>query len=103
MFNLFNGNGMDLVANLCQIGFAVRFLLVTIFYRSGILLPCIIVHSAINTLNTFANEARITSERQIVHCMILIAVAYTLFLTKTLPKSVFQVRETNNMADKNLK
>lgn len=50
IINLFNGSGMDLVSNLCQIVFAIAvgFLLVTIFYRGGSLLPCILVHSAIN-------------------------------------------------------
>ena len=68
---------------------AVGFLIVTIFYRSGSLLPCIITHSAINTLNTFANEAGFTMEKQMVHVlvMIVIAIAYTLILTKTLPKN----------------
>lgn len=50
IINLFNGSGMDLLSNLCQIVFAIAvgFLLVTIFYRGGSLLPCILVHSAIN-------------------------------------------------------
>lgn len=91
LVNLFNGSGMDLVSNLCQICFAVAigFLLVTIFYRGGSLLPCIFTHSAINTLGTFSNETGFTVEKQIVHCLILIAltVAYTLILTKTLPKN----------------
>lgn len=54
LVNLFNRSGMDLVSNLCQICFAIAvgFLLVTIFYRGGSLLPCIITHSAINTLST---------------------------------------------------
>ena len=89
--NLFNGSGMDLVNNLCQIIFAVAvgFLFVAIFYRSGSLLPCIITHSAINTLNTFANEEGSTVERQMIHVFVLIVltVAYTLILTKTLPKN----------------
>lgn len=91
LVNLFNGSGMDLVNNLCQIGFAVAvgFLLVTIFYRGKSLLPCILTHSAINTLNTFADETRMTTEKQIVHCliMIVITVVYTFILTKTLPES----------------
>ena len=90
IINLFNGSGMNLVNNLCQIVFAIAvgFLLVTIFYRGGSLIPCIIVHSAINTLGTFANDADLTVEMQIVHLTILIVitVAYTLVLTKTLPK-----------------
>ena len=91
LINLFNGSGMDLVNNLCQIMFAIAvgFLFVTIFYRSGSLLPCIITHSAINTLSTFANEAGFTVEKQMIHVfvMIVLTVAYTLILTKTLPKN----------------
>ena len=90
LINLFNGSGMDLGSNLCQIIFAIAvgFLLVTIFYRGGSLLPCILVHSAINTLGTFANDADLTAEMRLLHLAILtaITVAYTLILTKTLPK-----------------
>ncbi len=99
LVNLFNGSGMELVNNLCQICFAIAvgFLLVTIFYRGGSLLPCIIVHSAINTLNIFANEAGVTVEKQIIHALILIliTVAYNLVLAKTLPKNQ---RENGNEA-----
>lgn len=91
IINLFNGSGMDLVNNLCQIVFAVAvgFLLVTIFYRGGSLVPCILVHSAINTLGTFANDTNLTAKMQLLHLavLIVITVAYTLVLTKTLPKS----------------
>lgn len=90
LINLFNGSGMSLVNNLCQIvsAVAIGFLLVTIFYRGGSLLPCILTHSAINTLSTFANETGITPEKQMIQIliMIVIAVAYTLILTRTLPK-----------------
>ena len=66
---------MDLVDNLCQIVFAIAvgFLLVTVFYRGGSLLPCILVHSVINTLGTFANDTNLTT-------------AMHLLLTRTLPK-----------------
>ena len=91
IINLFNGSGMDLVNNLCQIvlAIAVGFLLVTIFYRGGSLLPCILVHSAINTLGTFANDTSLTTEMHLLHlaALIVITVAYTLILTRTLPKS----------------
>ena len=90
IINLFNGSGMDLVNNLCQIAFAITvgFLFVTIFYRGGSLLPCIIAHSAINTLGTFANDANLTTEIHLLHIIVLIVitVAYTLILTRTLPK-----------------
>ena len=90
IINLFNGSGMDLAGNLCQIVFAIAvgFLLVTIFYRGGSLLPCIIVHSAINTLSTFANETDFTMEKQLRHIVVLIVitVAYNLILAAMLPK-----------------
>ena len=91
IINLFNGSGMELVNNLCQIVFAIAvgFLLVTIFYRGGSLLPCILVHSAINTLGTFVGDAGLTMEMRLLHLGVLIAitVAYTLILTRTLPNS----------------
>ena len=84
IINLFNSSGMGLVSNLCQIGFAVA----VGFMRGGSMLPCIIVHSAINTLGTFANDADIAMQGQLIHIAVLIAitVAYTLILIKTLPK-----------------
>ena len=89
LVNLFNGSGMELVNNLCQIIFAVAvgFLFVTIFYRSGSLLPCIIAHSAINTLSTFSNKAGLTVEIIQAFVMTVLSVAYTLILTKTLSKN----------------
>ena len=81
---------MELVSNLCQIVFAVAvgFLLVTIFYRGGSLLPCIAVHAAINALSTFANHVDTGGVRYLMQIagMILLTVAYTLILTRTLPK-----------------
>ena len=91
IINLFNGSGMDLVNNLFQIVFAIAvgFLLVTIFFRGGSLLPCILVHSAINTLGTFANDTNLTTATHLRHLAVLVAVtvAYTLILTRTLPKA----------------
>lgn len=86
IINLFNGSGMNVVSNLCQIVFAVLvgFLLVTIFYRGGSLIPCILFHSAINTLGTFSNDLNLTTEIQLLHLFIMIAitVTYTWILTK---------------------
>ena len=97
IINLFNGSGMDLVNNVCQIVFAIAvgFLLVTIFYRGGSLLPCIMVHSAINTLGTFANETALTAQLRLAHAaaLILLTVGYTLLLTRTLPKNLCKAGE----------
>ena len=91
IINLFNGSGMSLINNLCQIVFAIAvgFLLVTIFYRGGSLLSCIFVHAAINTLGTFANDRNFTTEMRLLHLVVLIVitVTYTLILTRTLPKT----------------
>lgn len=96
IINLVNGSGMNLVNNLCQIVFAVAvgFLLVTIFYRGGSLIPCILVHSAINTLGTFANDAGLTMQMQLLHiaALILITAAYTLILMRTLPERGTKVK-----------
>lgn len=100
IINLFNGSGMDLVSNLCQIVFAIAvgFLLVTIFYRGGSLIPCILVHSAINTLSTFANDANLTTEMHLIHLgiLIVITVVYTLLLTRTLPNGQLVMLQDEN-------
>lgn len=94
LINLFNGSGMDLATNLCQICFAIAvgFLFVTIFYRGKSLFPCIIVHSAINTLSVFGNKTDLTMEKHLIHLfiMIFITVAYNLILTRTLPKNQWE-------------
>ena len=101
LINLFNGSGMDLVSNMCQICFAIAvgFLFVTIFYRGGSLIPCIITHSAVNTFSTFANKVGLTVEKHILHVivMIVLTAAYTLILTKTLPKR--QRKNGNDVVD----
>ena len=101
IINLFNGSGMNLVENLCQIVFAIAvgFLLVTIFYRGGSLLPCILVHSAINTLGTFANDAGLTTGMHLLHLgiLIVITVGYTLVLTRTLPKNDGDLQINSNL------
>ena len=99
IINLFNGSGMELVETLGQIVFAVAvgFLLVTIFYCGGSLLPCIFVHAAINTLGTFANDAGLAVEQRLLHIAALIAitVGYTLILTGTLPKKQWEGNHEN--------
>lgn len=90
IINLVNGSGMTLIENLYQILFAIAvgFLFVLLFHRGHSLLPCIITHSAINSLSTFAKEAGMTKEQQIANCvsMIAITVSYTVALLKLLPK-----------------
>lgn len=91
LINLINGSGMDLTENLFQIigAIALGFLFVILSYRGGSLLPCIIMHSTINSTSVFANETGLTVEKRIIFQLILvvITVVYTLILTKTLPKT----------------
>lgn len=91
ILNLFNGSGMELVSNLCQIVCAVfcGFLFVIIFHRGGSLIPCIIAHSVNNAISVFANEGAMTTTRQIIISTVItvLVVSYTLILLKTLPRS----------------
>ena len=90
LLNLVNGSGMELTENLWQISIAVAigFLFVTVFYRGGSLLPCAVTHSAINTLSIFSRETGLTAEKRVMCNLIMLAItaAYTLLLTRTLPK-----------------
>ena len=89
ILNLINGSGADLVSNLCQVCYATAFgfLCVIIFHRGKTLWPCIVAHSAVNSLSVFANEANITPKIDISSAMILtiISVGYILILCKALP------------------
>jgi len=91
LLNLINGSGMDLVANLCQVfgAIAIGFLFVILFHRGKSLLPCIIVHAAINVTSVFANEAGLTASTQILFSILVaaIAIVYACILQKTLPKT----------------
>ena len=51
-------NGAELIPTLLQICYATAagFLFTVIFLRSGSLIPCIVTHSAINSLSAFAGE-----------------------------------------------
>lgn len=90
--NLFNGSGAELIPNLCQVISAVffGFLFVILYHRGKSLLPCIVTHSVLNALSTFANEADMTLQRQVLDSVLLtiIAVVYTLVLLKILPASI---------------
>lgn len=90
ILNLFNGSGMGLVANMCQIvgAMACGFLFVIMFHRGGTLLPCIMAHIVNNVINIFANEAAMTNQKLITISVInlIVIIIYILILRKTLPK-----------------
>lgn len=88
IINLFNGSGMELAANLCQIACAVSvgFLFVELFRRGGSLLPCIITHGVLNALSFFENEAVASSYRlPVAAATIVISLLGCLAVIKTLP------------------
>ncbi len=84
--NLINGSGADLVSNLCQVfsACAFGFLFVTIFYRGGSLLPCILTHSLLNALDAFSVTPSPLWRIFTALFLTLLAVGYTLYLHKSL-------------------
>ena len=89
ILNLFNGSGMDLVENLCQVVGAVicGFLFVILFHRGGSLIPCIVAHGLNNAVSIFASQGQSTGTGiLLLGICLVIVVAYTLILLKTLPE-----------------
>ena len=88
--NLFNGSGAQLASNLCQVGYtiAIGFLFVVLFLKTGSLIPCIVTHSAVNSMSVFANEGSITVTQEIFSAIAIavIALAYAVYLLKKLPE-----------------
>ena len=76
LFNLLNGSGMKLVANLCQVvgAVSVGFLFVLILLRGGSIIPCIATHAAIDMVSLFANEDGLTTEKRILFGVVRIAI-----------------------------
>lgn len=76
LFNLLNGSGMTLVANLSQVvgAVSVGFLFVLILLRGGSIIPCIATHAAIDMVSLFANEDGLTTEKRILFGVVRIAI-----------------------------
>ena len=89
ILNLINGSGTEFADNLWQVivAIAIGLLFVLLFYFGGSLIPCILTHSAINVLSTFAKETGLTVEKGIALHLIMLAVIgiYSLILIKTFP------------------
>ena len=90
--NLFNGSGAELLPNLLQVLYAVAigFAFVMIYCRTKSLMPCILTHSVFNGLSAFANEAAMTTQREIVSGILLevIAGGYALYLALAVKKEI---------------
>lgn len=86
IINLFSVGIEGFFPVLCQVlcATAVGFLFVIIFYRGGSLFPCIITHSLINATSLFSNNLSTLNIIISSFIIIIIAIAYSLILIKTL-------------------
>lgn len=79
-------NGRDIPETLIQICYAIAigFLFTIIFYRGKSLWPCIITHSAINSLSVFARKDAATIQGQIAGgaFLCIVSVGYALYILK---------------------
>lgn len=89
--HLFDGSGMTLVANFCQVlgAFGVGFVFAAVFYSAGSLIPCIVTHSLYDAFSAFANEAGLTVWFRIITSIVIvvISVLYGSYLLKMKNKS----------------
>lgn len=83
--------GAALGETLLQIAYAVAagFLFTVIFYKGRSLLPCILVHSTINVLSTFANETAPLQDMIAAGFMCVVSFGYGLYILFTV-KEVIQ-------------
>ena len=89
--NLFNGSGRTPASSAVQIIFAVLvgLVLVTIFYRGGSLIPCIVFHSVNNALGAFGAEGQLDQRTEMIINLILIVIVlggYLLYLYRIAPR-----------------
>jgi len=78
-------NGADLIPTLMQICYAISigYLFVIIFYKSKSIVPCIITHSAVNSLSIFNGENGISLYMSSAF-LIIIPLAYAVYINKTI-------------------
>lgn len=83
-------NGSDTVATLLQMCYAVAigFAFTMFFYKGKSLWPCIITHSVINSLSTFANGDGVTIADGLIRCAFIcvVSVGYALYILKRVEK-----------------
>ena len=78
-------NGADLIPTLMQICYAISigYLFVIIFYKSQSLIPCIITHSAVNSLSIFNVENEISLYVSSIF-LIILPLVYAIYINKTI-------------------
>lgn len=77
-------NGAEVLSTLLQICYATAlgFLFTIIFYRSKSLVPCILTHSAINSLSAFAVRGSKTCEMVVAVVLTVVSLVYAVFIEK---------------------
>ncbi len=83
ILNIFTGH--DLGPTLLQVVFAIAvgFVLTMSFYKSGSLLPGILMHSLTDVLSLFSQESASAAVNGLAHgCVLLLSAAYCLYLSK---------------------
>ena len=90
IFHLFDGSGMTLVANFCQVlgALGMGFVFAAVFYTTGSLIPCIVTHSLYDAFSAFANETGLTDGFRIATSIIVVRIAglYGMYLLKRNPE-----------------
>ena len=99
IINLFIGGFDNVLSNICQVCYAtaVGFLFVIIFIKSKSLWPCILTHSLVNATSLFIDEKIYYGWVEVVVSIIIIfiAIAYSLFIIKTIPDQE-DIKEISN-------
>ena len=87
-------NGAEVLSTLLQICYAVAigFLFTVIFYKSKSLIPCIVTHSAVNSLSAFAGEGSDMFNIMTAAVLMIISLAYAVWIFKHEPKEKYGER-----------
>ena len=77
-------NGAELFSTLCQLCYAcaIGFLFTIIFYKGKSLIPCIVTHSAVNSLSVFAKEATQEFNLLVTILLTVVSIGYALLILK---------------------
>lgn len=77
-------NGAEILSTLLQICYAcaIGFLFTIIFYTGKSLIPCILTHSAVNSLNALAVEGTVEFDVLIAVVLMIVSIVYALWIVK---------------------
>ncbi|MBD5461133.1 MAG: CPBP family intramembrane metalloprotease [Lachnospiraceae bacterium] len=77
-------NGAEILPTLLQVCYAcaIGFLFTVIFHRSGSLMPCIITHSAVNSLSAFAGDGSDGLAIATAAALTLVSLVYAVWILK---------------------